>query len=173
MRAPRPAEPVGSPPCRLPRPGKLSAPKGKAGARAQPPATGHRLRPGQLVRWAQGPGAALRPGRFRLQKRPGSVAGLRRPPRCSARPSSDARCALGSGGRRGEAGPSRAPPPPADRQAPPAPTLSLLLPPPGLGREGDPGAGVGIAGVRSGHTLELGPAGPGLVSAGTLRVLGT
>lgn len=136
VRALRPAEPVGSPPCTLPAPWQVKRTEGERGRERT--ATGRRLQPGQLARWAQGPGAALRPGRFRLGKRPGSVAGLRRPPRCSARPRSDARCALGSGGRRGEAGPSRAPPPPADRQAPPAPTPSLLLPPPGLGREGEP-----------------------------------
>ena len=75
-------------------------------------------------------------------------------------------------GRTGS-GSSRAPPPPTDRQALQAPTRSLLLPPPGFGREGDPRMGVGTAGVRSGQpALELGLAGPGLVSAGTLKLQG-
>lgn len=51
--------------------------------------------------------------------------------------------------RRTVSGPSRAPPLPTDRQALQAPTRSLLLPPPGFGREGDPGMGVGTAVARS------------------------
>lgn len=112
------------------------------------------LRPGQLARWAEGPGAALGAGRCRLEKRSGSVAGPRKLPRSSARPGSAARCALGLRGRG-----NRTRPPPgaclaADRQALPAPTWLLLFPAPWLRRERDPRMGVGTAGALSDHTLQ-------------------
>ncbi|XP_004681039.1 PREDICTED: ventral anterior homeobox 1 [Condylura cristata] len=90
------------------------------------------------------------------------------PPRGWAGLRSAAPCAPGAHRRGGEAGyPAPRRPPPADRQAR-ATTPSLLLPPPRLRSNGDPGLEVGTTGKRfSERAPGLVPADSGLVSAGT------